>query len=97
MKKILSLALALILTLSAFVLPASAAENNTDWCPDCGTTAVITRGCSKEMSSFTVSSCEIVDGYHPHFVMKYYSICDCLHCGTFEFDVYYDYDVCLNG
>ena len=96
MKKILSLALALILTLSAFVLPASAAANNTQWCPECGTTAVITWGLSKEMSSFTVSSCENLNGYHPHFNMKYYDLCKCPHCGTFEFNVYYGVS-CLVG
>ena len=96
MKKIISLALALILTLSVLVLPAFAAENNTQWCPECGTTAVITEDLSRELSSFYVSSCDNAEYAHTHYNMMYYDLCECPHCGDIKINVYYGVS-CLVG
>lgn len=88
MKKILSLALALILTLSAFVLPASAAVPSEETvepyaviikCPACGGQArrITTYD---ETGSWPANTCANGNPSHWHYEHSFYYVTDCTSC-----------------
>ena len=89
MKKILSLALALILTLSAFVLPASAAVPSEEVaepyaagtkCPNCTNLMVCIDQDTELISSGPAVTCEHGQS-HWHYVYKFYNYYECASCG----------------
>lgn len=93
MKKILSLALALILTLSAFVLPASAAVPSEETVEPCAQTCAVCRTgmmyntdtILRYYSSSTVDSCPKADYAHSHYFYRKYYVWTCTNCSyTYE-------------
>lgn len=92
-KRILSLVLAVMLVMSVFVLPASAAAPEdevepcyvVDFCPRCGGSCQRTRVEDPfEYAQKYVESCEGYGLSHTHYIMAYYDRIDCPTCGTFR-------------
>ena len=90
MKKILSLALALILTPSAFVLPASAAVPSEETvepcvevtkCPNCAN-QVRYVGVSSAVTDSGIAgdSCTLGEYTHWHYVYSYFDLYKCVSC-----------------
>lgn len=101
-KRILSLVLAVMLVMSVFVLPASAAAPEdevepcyvVDFCPRCGGSCQRTRvEAPFEYAQKSVESCASHNEWHPHYIMAYYDRIDCPNCGSFR-SIRSTYEVC---
>lgn len=95
-KRMLSLVLAVMLVMSVFVLPASAAASK---CPMCGhNTYSFSHQKLIERSSYHVmdGSCPSGDYYHPHFINEAYDVYLCTYCG-YRNEVYVGLiETCIN-
>lgn len=91
-KRMLSLVLAVMLVMSVFVLPASAAAPDDEVepcaeyirCPKCYFyDAYVTDTYERYVSTKYVESCGSLAGAHPHDVYGYYISYNCTNCGAF--------------
>lgn len=103
MKKILSLALALILTLSAFVLPASAAVLSEETvepcvvvtqCPNCSNRVVYSGEHTELIWAGTDSSCTNAGPSHWHYKYRVYDLYECVACSYTYTSTIRTYTVC---
>lgn len=96
MKKTLSLFLALILVLSVFALPAAAATGDAK-CPTCsGTNMEYYNSGTYEAATIHVDSCDLVDGYHPHYRIAHYDRYYCYDCEAYVRIVRYYTESCIS-